>query len=347
MKSLLGFFLFCFFFASFGAAQTVFDHFTGTSLNKKLWWPYGEVSARSFGKSQMKMSLSSNQQSGMISMEAMKGDFDFVLDFSQFSAPGSNNLDAEFELSVMNAEGPIGVENHLGVSIEGAGRGIQFSTYSEQAGKFHGFAKRATTATAGELRIRRYTLQSKVWIAALVRPRGQKSWTVLRTWPNWFPNLVYIKIQASTAKTNSLSVQSDKLSYFVATRVASPMNYGRSCHSLSSRAYGIPSLGNSNYGILVWGGKKLGLTPLLTLLGLKKLSVDLSALGAPGCFLYASPDLILLLPSLDKMGWGFAKLPIPNTPSLRGLRIYHQQLVISSQNRLQLLFSNGVETILR
>ena len=74
--------------------------------------------------------------------------------------------------------------------------------------------------------------------------------------------------------------------------------------------------------------------------------VDLGFLGAPGCGMRTSSDVIMAL-SLDQTGVGYLALVVPPAPSFAGVTFYNQgSVVVPAANALSMIFSNaGVGTI--
>ncbi|MDP6424738.1 MAG: sulfatase-like hydrolase/transferase [Planctomycetota bacterium] len=92
-----------------------------------------------------------------------------------------------------------------------------------------------------------------------------------------------------------------------------------------------------------------GVTVNLGMLGLSRtkygtipLPLDLTAIGAPGCTLYLSLDILVpLLVTGGKATWNF---PIPSVTALNGLRFYQQVGVFeTSVNTLKMIFTNAGE----
>ena len=76
--------------------------------------------------------------------------------------------------------------------------------------------------------------------------------------------------------------------------------------------------------------------------GLLTLPIDLSPLGAKGCFLYTSLDQISLF-STDNSGTARQKIQVPLLKSIVGIRYFHQAFVFSSKaNKFGFVFTNGV-----
>jgi hypothetical protein len=131
---------------------------------------------------------------------------------------------------------------------------------------------------------------------------------------------------------------------------------GSGNHVPAIGANGLPSLGNSTFGITVASGPGGALATLAvgdsrqTWLG-APLPFDLAPLGAPGCAV-AAPGLVLLGSTLSGSGPGTGgatqSLPVPNQAPLRGSRLIAQWWILDQQaNQLGLTVSGGAETIVR
>lgn len=68
--------------------------------------------------------------------------------------------------------------------------------------------------------------------------------------------------------------------------------------------------------------------------------VDLAFVGAPGCFMQTSTDLLDLV-LLDAFGQGTSLLPIPANPLLAGFTFYNQAAVLNPVNQLGVLLGNA------
>lgn len=69
------------------------------------------------------------------------------------------------------------------------------------------------------------------------------------------------------------------------------------------------------------------------------LPLDLGPIGAPGCSLLMSPDL--LFPIFNWAGYATWDLAIPNQPALAGFAFYNQGVAVDHSNALGLVFTNG------
>lgn len=321
-------------------AQVVYDDFLGSTIDAKLWTAFGAQSYASVSASRLRFALPADEEVVFTSQSAFAGDFDFVLDFSGFTVTGA--APSSYELTVLDAEGPPSKISELNFEISGSAAGRAYAVYATKNGAGHGSALRATTATGGLLRI----VRSQGQVSAMFRDSSSLSWTTLRSWGNFLTNFIYVEIAAFTQSGGSLAVTSDKITY-AGTRVSSPVLYGSGCNNLRARAWSIPYYGNASFGTIALGDAKLANAPGILLVGFTKVSADLTAAGAPGCTLYTTPDLLLLAQGLDQEAVGIATIPLPNDANLVGLRFYQQFTAITAQNALKIVFSNGVESLVR
>jgi uncharacterized repeat protein (TIGR03803 family) len=125
--------------------------------------------------------------------------------------------------------------------------------------------------------------------------------------------------------------------------------YGAGCSgntkfTPTSGGFGIPIKGNKNFSFGV--GSATNGIPALLLVGTTALALDLTAAGAPGCFL--RQNNIFILPTVtagSKAGLGQAFIPIP-LPNV-GATLYTQWgIVDASANSLKVIFSDGRKLVL-
>jgi hypothetical protein len=322
-------------------AQVVLDHFPGTSIDTGTWTRIGSRANLSVGNSRLRFIGPPNgKHFGIVSLDAFQGDFDFILEFENFLTTATNG-NTEIKLTVVEAEGPISQMGELQVKLSGRSQGFSFDCNAEKNNVSYGKASTPTTASAAELRL----IRTQQLVSAAFRPRGVKSWITLKSWPNFLGRLVYVEIDGETAQDGSSSVECDKISY-TGLRVASPVNYGSSCHGLEARSWSIPYYGNQHFGIHVNGTSALSGAPTLLLLGIgpfKKLNLALAPWGAPGCTLNLVFDLAQVGPILDQEGAGVSYVPIPNYAGLVGLPFYGQFVGSAPLNAMNLIWSNGVD----
>ena len=99
----------------------------------------------------------------------------------------------------------------------------------------------------------------------------------------------------------------------------------------------------------IWGVNR-GSKVVIQLLGFKRSSpfpIDLTAAGAPGCWLNTSPDIVTPVPvsfNLPNYNLALWSLPLPNDPKISGAKINSQIIDIDKNaNKLGMVFSNGLE----
>lgn len=111
----------------------------------------------------------------------------------------------------------------------------------------------------------------------------------------------------------------------------SPRDRGRLANT------GLPAINKSFSFDMSQGGTGVA----IGLLGFQKVAADLTAV-APGCYLFASPDLLLPVPAVN--GAASIKIPVPNDQKLIGANFFNQYIMLQAKaNALGMLFSNGGE----
>ncbi|MFQ5506839.1 MAG: hypothetical protein ACE5F1_18870, partial [Planctomycetota bacterium] len=136
---------------------------------------------------------------------------------------------------------------------------------------------------------------------------------------------------------------------WISPRVVAPWAWKVNCvgggaiPKLSNR--GLPSMGKT-FNIDLSGarattGAVLNFGASKTQWGTFRLPLDLTPLGAPGCLLRASPD-IMLGTGTDNAGQASVLVPVPSSAFFAGKQFHNQWMVIDpSVNPLKLVFSNG------
>ncbi len=125
--------------------------------------------------------------------------------------------------------------------------------------------------------------------------------------------------------------------------------YGAGCagntnFTPTSGGFGIAKQGSTNFNFGVGSAAKG--VPALLLVGTAPLALDLTAAGAPGCFL--RQNNIFILPTVTvgpKAGLGQAFLPIP-LPNVSATLYTQWGIVDASANSLKVIFSDGRKLIL-
>ena len=318
----------------------VLDHFDGKSIDTDTWWLESYTAGLSMGASKLTMRMPKDRWAGLLSNDSIRGDFDVVLDFEQFVVTGSGRDSSELFLSLIQVTGSVQKMAVVDLGITGNASGLRFEWDAEVAGTPVGSGRIVTTATAGELRIRRVQAPNGKQLELLVRPRGQKSWTMFKTLGDLLGDEVIVQFWAYSDGNGTVSCAVDSVRYS-GSLMASPRPYGQGCSEFGKRHWGRASLGNQDFAVLSFDGPANAAT--LLLLGFTKLDIDLGPAGAPGCHLYASPDLIVPGAALDGEGFGVDLFPVPQDPGLLGLPLHFQSIAIApGANPLQLLLSNGV-----
>jgi hypothetical protein len=131
----------------------------------------------------------------------------------------------------------------------------------------------------------------------------------------------------------------------------SAKRFGKPCPSTGNRAHAIPSHpGGDPVELLLFDGPQKPSTAIGFLgvsdqqLGALPLPLGLAGLGLPGCSLYVSQEIALLVPTFSN---GSARLSIPLAadPALAGARWFAQFLVLDDRvsTQLPVALSNGLE----
>lgn len=319
-------------------AQALYDDFVGTSIDARLWTYWGDVARARVASSRLDLSLGADEEVGLTSRIAFRGDFDFVVDFLSFRATGS--APSSYVLTVLDAAGDPARASFVDLEISGSSSGRAFAARAEKNGNRHGSALVASSLSSGQLRLRR----GSGTVFAEYRATTSAGWKRLRSWTPFLTDMVYVELSAFTPSGASLQLSSDKL-LAGGQRYAAPAVYGASCGGLRAQAWSVPYLGNPGFGGLVLGPQAN--VPALHLIGFTRLAAKLDAAGAPGCTLYTTPDLLVAARGLDADGFGYGILPIPADPKLVGLKLYQQFAVLTTTNALRLQFSEGIEALVR
>lgn len=328
---------------------SVYDDFAGSSLNTQKWFNDATPLTVANSRARFRLTAANKKEarSEIFAYEAFSGDFEFVLDFDNYS--NTVKTGSGLELYVDGAENPAAGDKYVNlelVSYQGSQNKIikKFGSWMSD-GKTETESKGPIiTATSGQMRIKRDTKGISVYI----RTGTQTSFTLIKTWPNVLPKLVHVGISTWSGddtlnNSGKFAVDCDKISA-AGKRIPGPINYGKNCHGILTIAAGLPSLGNSNFGYFLGGNIQLAGSPTAMILGSNKLNLVLAP-SAPACYLNTNPILFMLGTILDKQGEGFVRLPVPNDKNLVGVNVKAQHLIIKlGINKLGLAFTQGIET---
>jgi len=329
---------------------SVYDDFTGTSLNTQKWFNDATpvTVANSRARFRLTAAIKKEARSELIAYEAFSGDFEFVLDFDKYS--NTVKLGSGLELFVDGAENPAASNKYVNLELVSYYHSSQyriikeFSTWMSDGKTETQFKGWPITATSGQMRIKRDTKGISVY----TRTGTQTAFRLIKTWPNVLPKLVHVGISTwSGGKTlnssGKFAVDCDKISA-AGKRIPGPINYGKNCHGILTAPAGLPSLGNANFGYFLGGNTQLAGSPTAMILGSNKQNLVLAP-SAPACYLNTNPILFMLGTILNKQGEGFVRLPVPNDKNLVGVNVKAQHLIIKlGINKLGLAFTQGVET---
>lgn len=172
-----------------------------------------------------------------------------------------------------------------------------------------------------------------------------------------YSNTFYAEGDIGTASWRSnWPIYGGRVGYVVASVEAPYTIYGRGCRHGQQREArlafgGMPEQGGAialrmrqgepNAGVLFWlGMSRTHWAPL------GALPADLGALGAPGCRILASAEVVLFAVT-DAAGATGVTLPIPVDPALAGLRLHAQAACATAANRLGWATSDGIHIRIR
>lgn len=334
--------------ATVALAQQTYDAFDGTALDPARWYQE-DLWGISVSNGALHMAYPGYWSSSVHATHGFVGDYEVVVPFSNRTGQGS------FGLTVRDADalGPTSeIQIRLLTSIQAwpIQDAIAHISYEDATGTVtvaQNSLRLPIALSAGELRVRRGTNPGNptTWtIVADFRAAGATIWTPLvstmfdATSP-LNTELVVPRLDIVTTRHPG-GIDFDQVT-FVGTLLAnSPAAYGDRCDTVGLRA-GFPRLGRpfvfdlfrSDFGFLALG---LGRTSWAH----GALPYDLTALGAPGCWLLTSSDT-----SFVAQGIQFA-VPVPNDANLLGVQLFAQAAADPSNgyhNPLGWSFSNGID----
>ena len=159
-----------------------------------------------------------------------------------------------------------------------------------------------------------------------------------------------IMVVASRLETSSVPISVVLVEVDAPFRLGKSVAFGKSCAGSGPLEPAIGAIGafeiGTSYSVDV---SRIGQrAPYAVVVGLSAsgwggvtLPLDLRPFGAPGCWLYASIDSLLVGVS-DGLGRGRAVVPLPNDRSLVWTDLFHQALVPSNRTSLGLLTSSAL-----
>ncbi|MCB9890582.1 MAG: hypothetical protein H6833_02915 [Planctomycetes bacterium] len=318
-------------------AQTVYDDFPGSAMRTSHWWSWGSLASTSVAQSKLSFALSGDEEAVFTARQFWRGDFDFVVDFD--SVAFSGNGSGGFFLTVFDAQDLPWLSSFVDLSIRASTTGRSFDVYSQKKGNAHGTGNVPTTTTVGALRVTR----SNGVLTTYYRESATGTWRTLLVWQDFLTELVALEISAETSTATTFACATDKVTFSGAMQT-SPTIAGPGCGGMRTMAWSLPYYGNTSFSSVVAGDSSLSSAPLVLFLGLTRITVDLTAAGAPGCWLLTTPDVPIVVGALDQEASAFVQLPLPNDANLVGLQFFQQFAAFTRQNALQLVFSNVIES---
>ncbi len=322
------------------AAQTSYDAFSGTSLDAQLWFPIGSTSHYSVSKGALQLQVPSPDKELLISStDGLFGDFEVILDFDKFASTATSGYSG-VGIRVLNGMGQIGAHTDIEIGISGTKTANTISGQARTAGFATITGTSKFSGSKGQLRIQRAFKALGIYYRATTT----SGWTTIFITRDHMTPLVLFEIFAKSAKAGAVSIAIDKISY-TGTKLQGSRNYGKGCLGLRANAWGPALRGRSSFGVFVYAGQPFALFPIVYIFGFAGIpnGVPLGA-AAPGCSLYANPNMVLTSGSTDQDGFGGLYFPLPNDAKLKGASFYSQFAVAGAKNAFGFALSNGVKS---
>lgn len=324
-----------------GQSLVTYDDFSGATVDQTRWFQVGDRTRTTQSGGFLRMrGRGFRDYFGQLALRGLEGDFEIVLHFAGF---GPGGVEGGFDLFAFDSEGTGANETEvlIGMGTDRDSNGktvIGFFGEFEKGGKIVLSNQRISSATSGELRIRR----SSNTASCAFRATGQSQFTSLGSSANFFSgNYVSFGIEVFADLVDGADVDCDKIT--VTGKLVSGVDtHGKACLDLDAIALGYPRLGNSAFRLLVRGGGTYNKNTWIMALGLQAVNQSLAAAGAPGCSLHISPLFVLSSGQLNSGGEAEVPLPVPNIVTLRGLTFHVQFAAATNRNGMGLATSNGV-----
>ena len=325
------------------AQAKVYDDFNGgTTINKKLWGFDNKGTLSQSGGLLHVRSKPNAVYGNLGSTHGFQGDFEFILDWRNFSS----------NATVFNVNGPTiwlqveeggGVNNILTINRWLTKKGHMFFAGGWLHGKpVKGVEAKATTK-AGQLRISR---TGSTFTMAFKESAGK--WVNLQVAANAFASVATVQIGTYSGDNGTFAVDSDWITYKGKLTPPAVFPYGQSCHGLRCETEEWPIPNNKKFRVNLDSAKPnaalvfaLGIDN--TKWGAVRLPFHLGV-AAPNCFIHTSMDVVIAGLKADGSGEARMVLPIPNNPLLSGVSVYCQWAAADTKaNAMGLSLSNGLK----
>ncbi len=317
-------------------AQSTYDDFGGNSIDSTRWTLFGEMGrASQSGGFLLLRGAGSKRDIDLLAVDALRGDFEIILDFERFRARSTAN-EPGLSLTAVDAITDPNQGGVVSIAIEATARGHSFFGCAELGGRSLGEASVPTRASAGKLRLTRAA--GKISVSA--QEKGNNTWITLRTWTDFFKtNTVRFLVSSLAGTADAADVSCDKI-WIRGKRISGSPAYGKRCANLGFAPTNLPKIGTT-LGLLTAGDGSFARAGFAIILGERPLAIDLTGAGAPGCFLHTPLTILLVGGALDAEGLGILALPIPASNALVGARFYTQAVATTAKNSMGLAWSVG------
>lgn len=325
-----------------GQAKTYDDFNTGKHPQEALWdWDDLQTVSQSNGL--LHIATPPTQVAARLtSTHGFRGDFDFVLDFRNFKSTATKfqNGVPSFWMEVRSEENRLGDYFQVARVLDSQGHAMVSAGLKDSKAQTTTRVGVSATTSAGLLRISRSGSDITTWYDI------GSGWKALYTFKGVLSAIVRVSIRSYSGDDGSFTADSDQITY-VGERLPPPQLYGNACHGLGIFEGGLANVGNKSFGVGVDGAPPLA--NLWFLLGTSSKELRLAPMGAPGCYLLSSMEILVAGLKADNNGVYLLPAGIPNDPKLVDVTVYCQYVAEDrGKNAWGLIWSDGLRvTVLK